>query len=160
MSFPRHYPGLLLVGALVLLGPRTAVAQVSAEVEIRDGTGRALVRNTFRSPVDVEIALWESDETGERVELLRKADANLWPVEFRLQPGETRTVRMLLEVDAYGAGALLRLETRFVPVEPRAVEVAAEASAADGTAARASAVDGPRAHIRIVTRILSKAWVR
>jgi hypothetical protein len=133
-----------------LLSAGTAAAQVSGEVEISDGHGRALVRSAFPSEVRVEIALWESDETGDRVELVRPAAAGLWPVEFRLLPGETQTVRLLLSDGAYPAGTVLRLETRFVPLQP--VTVAA--------AGRASMPDRIDARLTIVTRILSRVLVR
>ncbi|MGH7571097.1 MAG: hypothetical protein ACREMK_04545 [Gemmatimonadota bacterium] len=92
----------------------------------------------------VEVALWESDETGERVRLLQPARANVWPTQFHLRPGEVQTVRFLLPEGAYAPDTLLRLETRLVPVPPETQE------SAEGTSAR----------LIFATRILSKAWVR
>jgi len=148
-GIPRDY-FLLVVAASAVLQPGTAAAQVPAEIEIRDGQGSALVRNASRSDVDVEVALWESDETGERVELIERADADIWPTEFQLQPGETQTVRFLLATDAYPGNTLLRLETRFIPKETAAVPATAGSSTASGAEAR----------LRVVTRLLTKAWIR
>lgn len=149
MKRPRHWLAPLLVTAAALIHPPSAAAQVTGEVEIRDGQGEALVRNASRSTMDVEVAIWESDESGEQVELLRTAAADLWPHEFRLEPGEMQTVRFLVKGDPYPPDTLLRLETRFIPL--RAEPIAA-------TSAPASA--GARAELRIVTRIISKVWIR
>lgn len=146
---PRDFL-VLVVAATVVVQPRMAAAQVPAEVEIRDGRGSALVRNASRSDVDVEVALWVSDEAGPRVELLDRANVEIWPPEFQLRPGETQTVRFLLAMDAYPANTLLRLETRFIPTDAAAVPTAAGASAAKGAEAR----------LRVVTRLLTKVWIR
>lgn len=140
----------LIVAASALTQPRTSAAQVPAELEIRDNRGSALVRNASRSDVDVEVALWESDETSKPVELLESADASVWPTGFRLEPGETQTVRFLVGTDAYPENTLLRLETRFIPVETTPVP----------TTAGSTATTGAEARLRLVTRILSKVWIR
>lgn len=119
-------------------------------MQTSEGHGSALVRNAAASEVRVEVALWEADETGDRVELVRPATAGLWPVEFRLLPGETQTVRLLLGDGAYPTGTVLRLETRFVPLEPVTIAAAGGASVPDRIDAR----------LTIVTRILSKVLVR
>jgi P pilus assembly chaperone PapD len=142
--------GVMIFALTAMVQVRAAVAQVPAEVEIRGGRGSTLVRNASRTDVDVEIALWESDETGERVELLEPADVNVWPTEFRLRPGETQTVRLLAAAEAYPANTLLRFEARFIPVETTPIPTAAESTAAAGAEAR----------LRLVTRILSKVWIR
>jgi P pilus assembly chaperone PapD len=152
---PRRTTGYCGLGAAIavvsaLVQANAAVAQVPAEVEIHDGRASTLVRNASRTDVDVEIALWESDETGERVELLRRADVNIWPTDFRLRPGETQTVRLLTAPDAYPANTLLRFETRFIPVEATPVP----------TTAGSTAPAGAEARLRLVTRILSKVWIR
>lgn len=147
-----------LAVACVLLVPSFAPAQITGEVEVRDGYGRALVRNASMGDVDVELALWDSDETGRAVELLRPASANLWPNRFRLSPGETQTVRITIPSDAYVAGTLLRLESRFTPAGPPERDGAAEGQPpAEGEAGTGR---GARARVVMVTRILSKVWVR
>lgn len=140
----------LIVAASALTLPRTSAAQVPAELEIRDNQGSALVRNASRSAADVEVALWESDETSKPVELLERSDASVWPTEFRLEPGETQTVRFLVGTGAYPENTLLRLETRFIPVEAAPVP----------TTAGSTAPTGAEARLRLVTRILSKVWIR
>lgn len=122
---------------------RDAGAQVSGFVDIMDDQGRALVRNTSPHPVRVTVALWESDETGESVQLVRAARANVWPTEFELAPGETQTVRVTLVADSYAAGTVLRLETRMIP-RPPAVRQAG---------------DGVSASFVLATRVLSKVRV-
>ena len=150
MRSARRRLAPLLAAAAVLVHPAVIEAQVTGEVEVRDGAGRGLVRNTSRVVLDVEMALWESDESGPQVELLRPADAAVWPAEVRLEPGETQTIRFLVTGDPYPANTLLRLETRFIPVESAAVP------ATDGTSVPA----GVQAKVRMVTRILSKVWIR
>lgn len=130
----------LLLG---LFAPGPVAAQVSGIVDIRDDNGRALVRNTSAQPVRVTAALWESDETGERVRLVRAAQANVWPAEFELAPGETQTVRLTLTAGSYAAGTVLRLETRMIPI--RAVAQQADA--------------GVNAGFLLATRVLSKVRV-
>ncbi len=141
---------ICLAAALLVVLTDGVTAQVSADVDIRSGQGSALVRSAFRSAVDVEVALWESDETGEHVKLVRPADVQVWPTEFRLAPGETQTVRFLVDGEAYPPNTLLRLETRFIPADYQPIATAAERSTSRGATAR----------LRIVTRILSKAWIR
>jgi P pilus assembly chaperone PapD len=150
MKRPRHWLAPLLVTAAALIHPPSAPGQVEAEVEIQDGQGGTLVRNSYRSEVAVGIAVWESDETGERVALTRKADVLLWPSEFRLLPGETQTVRFLLDDGIYPSGTMLRLETRFTPAQPVPVVGSAGAKAPEAVEAR----------LTIVTRILSKVRIR
>jgi P pilus assembly chaperone PapD len=149
IPFRLRMQAVLVVAVTVLVLPRFLIGQVTGEVDIRGGHGAVLVRNRARSPMDVTVALWESDESGERVQLLGRARANLWPLEFRLRPGESQTVRVLTTGDPYDPGTLLRLETRFIPV------AAQQVAGTTGTPPT-----GARAEIRIVTRILSKVWIR
>jgi len=128
---------------LTLLVSRPAAAQVSGIVDVRDNQARALVRNTSAHPIRVTVALWESDETGERVQLVRPAQSNVWPNEFELAPGETQTVRITLAVDTYVAGTVLRLETRMIPIRPAARQADA----------------GVNAGFVLATRVLSKVRV-
>lgn len=150
MRRPRHWLAPLLVAAAALIHPPSAAPQVTGEVEIREGQGEALVRSSYRSEVGVEVAVWESDETGERVALTRRADVRLWPSEFQLLPGETQTVRFLLDDGVYSSGTMLRLETRFTPARPMPV----------GSGGAATAPEAVEARLTIVTRILSKIRIR
>lgn len=126
-----------------LIVSRPAAAQVSGIIDVRDNQARALVRNTSAHPIRVTVALWESDETGERVQLVRMAQSNVWPNEFELAPGETQTVRITLAVDTYVAGTVLRLETRMIPLRPAARQ----------------ADTGVNAGFVLATRVLSKVRV-
>lgn len=142
----RHYRWMrhvILLGALgAIAAPDLGSAQVSGTVVIRDSRGEALVRNPSLGPVRVEVALWESDEAREGVELVRRANGNVWPTAFDLSPGERQVVRVLLSDDSYVAGTVLRLETRLVPHQPT--------QHADGNVS---------AQILLATRILSKVLV-
>lgn len=134
---------IILLGALgAIAAPDPATAQVSGTVDIRDSRGQALVRNSTLGSVRVEVALWESNEAREGVELVRRANGNVWPTAFDLAPGERQVVRVLLSDDSYAAGAVLRLETRLVPHQPT--------QHADGNVS---------ARILLATRILSKVLV-
>lgn len=135
---------LVMVAVLAGASPRAVVGQVSGVVDVHEGTGRALVRNTTSQPMRVTVALWESDESGERVALTKPARGNLWPTDFDLPPGETQVVRLAVPDDGYQAGTLLRLVTRMVAV-PADDEVE---------------VAGARTRFVIATRVLSKVNVR
>ena len=129
----------------LVLTPRTAGAQVSSVVDVANGHGSAVVRNGSGSLVRVDVALWESDETSRPLKLLREARANLWPVSFELEPGESQVVRISIGQDAYPDGTLLRLETRLVPDPPMP----------GGEGEPQGAV-----HVILATRMLSKVFVR
>ena len=133
----------LAVPALLLFAAAPLAAQVTGVVEVRNGLASALVRNPSPRPVRVEVALWESDEGAERVELVRPARGNVWPTAFELEPGETQVVRLLLPAEAYHSDTVLRMVTRMVPVAP------------PPDPARTT-----NARIVLATRVLSKVLVR
>lgn len=145
-SPPAAGRSLVAAATVLVLGllPRPSIAQVPVSVEIRDGAGQALVRNPSLKDIRVEVALWDSDESGDRVRLLRESRASLWPTAFELAPGESQVVRILVEDGIHPVGTLLRLETRLIPVEP--------APEAEG--------EGATARITLVTRVLSKVHIR
>lgn len=136
---------LLALTLATVLDSGAVDAQATGVVDIRDRRGHALVRNPSEHPLQVEVALWESNETGDQVELTARARGGVWPTHFELPPRQTQTVRLLLEEDAYGAGQQLRLEVRLTPAPPPA----------DGTAG----AGGARGRILLATRILAKVRI-
>lgn len=142
-AYRPGYACVLIIIGVLAAWPRAVTGQVSGEVDIREGTGRAFVRNTTSQPMRVTVALWESDESGERVALTGPARGNLWPTEFEVPPGETQVVRLAVPDDGYPSGTLLRLVTRMVAVPADDEEEVA----------------GPKARFVIATRVLSKVNV-
>lgn len=134
-----------LVLALSVAGEAEGQA-VSWQVEVVDGHGEARVLNRRSVPVEVEVALWESDETGAEVELTQPAEGRVWPTEFSLEPGERQFVRVLVPEDAYPEGQLLRLETVMTPTRPEQGE--------------GKPADGIKTSIRLAVRTLSKVLIR
>jgi P pilus assembly chaperone PapD len=143
ISISRLVGCSIAVAMLLLAAPRPAPAQVSGIVDVRENQARALVRNTTAHPLRVSVALWESDEARDGVQLVRVAQANVWPNKFELTPGETQTVRITLAPDIYSAGTVLRLETRMIPFRPQSQQIDA----------------GVNAGFVLATRVLSKVRV-
>ena len=136
---------VLWLAAAVLIPAAPAQAQVTAVVDVIDGHGRAMVRNTSTQSVSVTVALWESDESTGHVQLVRRVRANVWPIEFDLPPGETQVIRISLSDGAYPPETLLRLETRLLPTT---------STGADGPPG-----GGARTQVILATRFLSKVLV-
>lgn len=131
---------------LLLVSAGRAEGQVSAGVEIRDGHGEAHVLNHRSKDVQVEVAIWESQEEP-KVKLLRKAQGKIFPAKFGLAPGEKQTVRILVPDSAYAEDTLLRLETVLTPLEGEQPELT-------------SAPENVRTELKFAYRFLSRVYIR
>lgn len=107
--------------AMLALAASQAGAQVSSET-VLDSTGYAttMVQNSSAEVVDVEVELRHGSVSRDRIDLGERVEAVVSPSRFRLAPGESQLVRLLLR-EPLAADSVVRLVTTLTPRDAREV---------------------------------------
>jgi P pilus assembly chaperone PapD len=131
----------LLGVAILAMAASQAGAQVSSET-VLDSAGYAttMVQNGSAEVLDVEVELRHGAVTRDRIDLGERVEAVVSPSRFRLAPGESQLVRLLVR-EPLAADSVVRLVTTLTPRDAR------EVSRTEG---------GAVAQLRFATRLVTR----